>query len=108
MAMSKQFFYPPFSRLIRIVVEHSEKDIAFAAAEVLAQNLEKDFPYLVRPAAPVVNRIRNKYLVEILIKLQKDAVQLQAQKKVIRNHIDLVKAEKKFRSVTFIADVDPL
>ncbi|HZI69501.1 MAG TPA: primosomal protein N', partial [Hanamia sp.] len=108
LAMRKQFFYPPFSRLIRIVVKHSEKDIAFAAAEVLAQNLEKDFPYLVGPAAPVVNRIRNKYLVEILIKLQKDAFQLQAQKKVIRNLIDLVKAEKKFRSVNFIADVDPL
>ncbi len=48
------------------------------------------------------------YLMEILIKLQKDSVQLQGQKKVIRNHMDLLKAEKKFRSVVVIPDVDPL
>ena len=108
LAMRKQFFYPPFSRLIRIVIKHSLKELAFEAADVLANNLEKDFEYLVGPAAPVVNRIRNMYLMEILIKLQKDAVQLQSQKKVIRNHIDLLKAEKKFRSVVVIADVDPL
>jgi hypothetical protein len=47
------------------------------------------------------------YLMEILIKLQKDAAHLQVQKKVISNHIDLLKAGKKFRSVVTIADVDP-
>ena len=108
LAMRKQFFYPPFSRLIRIVLKHSVKELVFEASEVLANSLNKDFENLVGPAAPVVNRIRNKYLVEILIKLTKDAVQLQNQKRVIRNHIDLLKAEKKFRSVVVVADVDPL
>lgn len=108
MAMRKQFFYPPFSRLVRITIKHSDKEMAFAAAEVLIKSLEKDFQDLIGPAAPVVNRIRNKYLVEILIKLQKDAVQLQNQKKVIRNHIDLLKSEKRFKSIVVVADVDPL
>ena len=74
----------------------------------LSNSLKKDFENLVGPAAPVVNRVRNKYLMEIMIKLQKDAVQLQSQKKVIRNHIDLLKSEKKFKSILVIADVDPL
>jgi len=108
LAMRKQFFYPPFSRLIRIVIKHSSKELVFEAADVLANSLKKDFEYLVGPAAPVVNRIRNRYLMEILIKLQKDAVQLQSQKKVIVNHINLLKAEKKFRSIVVVADVDPL
>ncbi|HSN09975.1 MAG TPA: primosomal protein N' [Hanamia sp.] len=108
LAMRKQFFYPPFSRLIRIVIKHSVKEMVFEAADVLANSLKNDFEYLVGPAAPVVNRLRNKYLMEIMIKLQKDAVQLQSQKKVIRNHIDLLKSEKKFKSVLAIADVDPL
>ncbi len=108
LAMRRQFFYPPFSRLIRIVLKHSEKDLVFEAADVLANSLKKDFENLVGPAAPVVNRVRNKYLNEILIKLQKDALHLQTQKKVIRNHIDLLKAEKKFKSIVVIADVDPL
>jgi primosomal protein N' (replication factor Y) (superfamily II helicase) len=107
MEMRKQFFYPPFSRLIRIVLKHAVKEVVFEAADVLANSLEKDFTNLVGPAAPVVNRIRNMYLVEILIKLQKDAACLQVQKKVISNHIDILKAEKRFRSIVVIPDVDP-
>ena len=108
LAMRKQFFYPPYSRLVRILIKHRIKETAFEAAEVLAKSLGNDFENLVGPAAPVINRIRNMYLMEILIKLQKDAVRLQSQKKVVRNHIDLLKAEKRFRSVVVIADVDPL
>jgi primosomal protein N' (replication factor Y) len=107
MEMRKQFFYPPFSRIIRITLKHAVKEVVFEAADVLANSLEKDFANLVGPAAPVVNRIRNMYLMEILIKLQKDAAHLQLQKKVILNHIDLLKSQKKFRSVVTIPDVDP-
>lgn len=107
MEMRKQFFYPPFSRIIRITLKHTVKEVVFEAADVLANSLEKDFTNLVGPAAPVVNRIRNMYLVEILIKLQKDAAHLQLQKKVVLNHIDLLKSQKKFRSVVTIPDVDP-
>ena len=108
LSMRKQFFYPPFSRLVRIVIKHSIKELTFEAADILSNSLAKDFVNIVGPAAPVINRIRNKYLIEILLKLKKDAVNLQNQKKVISNHIDLLKAEKKFRSVIVIADVDPL
>jgi primosomal protein N' (replication factor Y) len=45
---------------------------------------------------------------EILIKLPKDANMLRQYKKVIANHFNLLHAEKKFRSVVLIADVDPM
>lgn len=106
-AMRKQFFYPPFSRLIRITLKHKLKEIVSESADSLARFLEKDFDHLVGPAAPVVNRVRNMYLMEILIKLPKDAAGLQIQKKVINNYMDLLKAEKRFRSVVVVADVDP-
>ena len=107
MQMRKQFFYPPFSRLIRITLKHTLKETVSEAADILAGSLQKDFAHLIGPAAPIVNRVRNMYLMEILIKLPKDAAQLQIQKKVISNYIDLLKAEKRFRSVVVIADVDP-
>ena len=48
------------------------------------------------PAAPVINRIRNMYLMEILIKLAKDADLFQQKKKVISNTIlDLFACGKK-------------
>ena len=107
MAMRRQFFYPPFSRLIRITLKHAIKETVLEAADVLGESLKKDFENLVGPAAPVVNRVRNMFLMEILIKLNQDAGHLKVQKRVISNHIDLLKAQKKFRSVIAIADVDP-
>ncbi|MEO8412598.1 MAG: primosomal protein N' [Ginsengibacter sp.] len=107
-AMRKQFFYPPFSRLIRLTLKHKIKELVQEAAEVLGRSLQKDFKNLVGPAAPVINRVRSMYLMEILIKLSKDAAQIQIQKKVIGNYIDLLKAEKRFRSVIVLPDVDPV
>ena len=107
MEMRKQFFYPPFSRLIRITLKHTIKEKVFEAADILANSLQKDFDHLVGPAAPIINRVRNMFLMEILIKLPQDAAHLKIQKKVINNHIDLLKAEKNFRSVIIISDVDP-
>ena len=106
-AMRKQFFYPPYSRLIRLTLKHKIKEIVEDAAHSLGESLKQNFQNLVGPAAPVINRIRSMYLMEILLKLPKDAAQIKAQKKVIRNYIDLLKAEKRFRSVVIISDVDP-
>ena len=107
-AMRKQFFYPPYSRLIRLTLKHKIKETVQDAAGVLGNLLKKDFENLVGPAAPVVNRVRSMYLMEILIKLSKDAAHIQVQKKVISNYIDLLKAEKRFRSIVLIPDVDPV
>ncbi|HUS01206.1 MAG TPA: primosomal protein N', partial [Chitinophagaceae bacterium] len=104
-----RFFYPPFSRLIKIILKHKMKEVVAEAADRLGDALKKDMnDFIVGPAAPVVNRIRSLYLMDILIKLPKDAYMLQQYKKVIANHFNLLHAEKKFRSVTLIADVDPL
>ena len=103
----KQFFYPPFSRLVLLTLKHKDKITVLAAAEKLAVLLKQDLrEYIVGPAAPVVNRIRNQYLMEILIKLPKEKGMGPVYKKVIRNHINLLQTEKAFKGVTVVADVD--
>lgn len=80
-----------------------------AASDRMGDALKKDMPdFVVGPAAPVVNRIRSLYIMEILLKLPRDAHMLQQYKKVIANHFNLLHAEKQFRSVVLIADVDPV
>jgi primosomal protein N' (replication factor Y) len=102
------FFYPPFSRIVLITLKHKEKEILGAAAEKLASLLRQDLKeYVVGPAAPVIARLRNQYLMEILLKLPKEPGMSLAYKKVIRNHINLLTGEKQYRSVTVVADVDP-
>lgn len=105
----KTFFYPPFSRLVILILKHKDKNTVDAAADKLAFFLRQDLAdYLVGPAAPVVGRLRNQYLVEIMIKLPKEPGMSPAYKKVIRNHINLMLADKQFRSVQVIADVDAM
>jgi len=105
----KQFFYPPFSRIILLTLKHKDKNIVAAASEKLAMLLKQDLKdFIVGPAAPVVNRIRNQYLMEILIKLPKEPGMSMRYKSAIRNHINLVTGEKLFKSVTVIADVDKM
>jgi primosomal protein N' (replication factor Y) (superfamily II helicase) len=104
----KMFFYPPFSRVILITLKHKMKEVVAEAADILTNNIKQDLKeYVVGPAEPVVGRIRGLYLMEILIKLPKDANMIQQSKKVIMNHFNLLHADKKYRSVQLIADVDP-
>jgi len=103
----QQFFYPPYSRIVLLTLKHKDPTIVAAAAQKLASSLKQDLrDYIVGPAAPVVNRIRNQYLMEILIKLPKEQGMSLKYKKVIRNHINLVCTEKTFRAVSVVADVD--
>ena len=105
----KQFFYPPYSRIILLTLKHKDKNTVAGAAEKLAALLKQDLKdFIVGPAAPVVNRIRNQYLMEILIKLPKEPGMSMRYKTAIRNHINLVLAEKQCKGVLVIADVDKM
>jgi primosomal protein N' (replication factor Y) (superfamily II helicase) len=103
----RQFFYPPFSRIIKITLKHKSKEMVDDAARRLTDALQKELNnFVVGPAAPVVGRVRNQYLMELLIKLPLDMKQIQQYKKVIRNHFNLLLSQKQFKSVAMIADVD--
>lgn len=104
----KEFFYPPFSRLVQLTLKHKDKQVLDAAGDKLASLLRQDLKdYVTGPAVPVIGRMRNEYLLELLVKLPKEYGMSITYKKVIRNHINLLLSEKQFRSVTVIADADP-
>ena len=108
-ANRKQFFYPPFSRIIELTLKHKFKEVVDEAANRLASALQKDLSnFVVGPAAPVVARVRNQYLMELLIKLPLDIKKIQQYKKIIRNQFNILLAEKQFKSVVMIADVDAI
>jgi primosomal protein N' (replication factor Y) len=103
----KEFFYPPYSRVVLLTLKHKDKTVVENAADKLAALLRQDLgEYIVGPAAPVINRIRNQYLMEILIKLPKEHGMSGTYKKVIRNHINLLGSEKNYKAVIVMVDVD--
>jgi len=104
----REFFYPPFSRVISITLRHIDKQINEEAAHKLADSLRIDLKDLVvGPATPVIGRVRNRYLAEIMLKLPKETGRASTYRQVLKNHIRLLLAEKKFRQVDIITDVDP-
>lgn len=108
-ANRQQFFYPPFSRIIQIIFKHKEHVIAEEAAHHMVNGLKKDFGnYINGPADPVVNRIRNQYLSEILLKLPKSTPLIQQCKHQIAQQIQIIQSTKRYRSVQIIPDIDPV
>ena len=103
----KDSFYPPFSRIVLLTLKHKDEKIVAASAQKLANSLQQDLKgYIIGPAAPVVKRIRNQYLMNVMIKLPKAKGMSSTYKKVIRNHINLLLSEKSFKTVAVVADVD--
>lgn len=103
----RQFFYPPFSRSVLLTFRHKIKDVVDAAAHRLTDALKTAFgQYLVGPAEPVVNRVRNQYLMELLIKLPKDSALIQHCKQQILEQIAVLHQDKNFKTVVIIPDVD--
>ena len=105
----KNFFYPPFSRLIKISFRHKSNEIVTGAALFFSAIMSKSFDkYMVGPAPPVVNRVRNQYLMELLFKLPKDSTLIASCKQSILNTIADTHQDKRYRMVTIIADVDAI
>lgn len=103
----QQFGYPPFFRLLKITVKHKKQQVAEQAAQILGSWLQPHLgPQLVGPAAPLVSRVRNNYLQEMLIKLPRESKVIAHTKQLLREHFIKLQAEKKFRSVIIIPDVD--
>ena len=103
----KEFFYPPFSRIIHISFKHKIKEVVERAAQVYAEAMKKNYgQYIVGPAEPVIGRIRNQYLMELLLKLPRDGKTIVQCKKDLLEQVAILHQHKSFRSVTMVADVD--
>lgn len=104
-----QFFYPPFSRLIHLTFKHKMKDVVERGAHQFANSLRNKYGnYIVGPAEPVISRIRNLYLMELLLKLPRDTKLIAQCKHDILHQVAALHNERSFKSVVIVPDVDVL
>jgi primosomal protein N' (replication factor Y) len=102
------FGYPPFSRLIMLQCRHKDQITSWRAAESLATLLRLRYAGQVTgPAEPPVNRIRNQFISEILLKLPRNSEFLAEAKRYIRESITEMLHQPEFKSVFVSIDVDP-
>lgn len=107
-ANRKHFAYPPFSRLMNIQFKHPDNQIAEDAIRYFYQLLPPNIQQsILGPAQPLVNRIRNKYIWEVFVKISPKKDYLQIAKKQIQNYLLLIHTHTQFKSVQIIIDIDP-
>lgn len=107
LAERQQFNYPPYSRLIFINVKHKDANVLNVAAQYLANALRAQLAErILGPEQPLISRIRNYYIKQIIIKTEKN-IAIQKVKTVLKDTIRDFNAQKDFKSVITQIDVDP-
>lgn len=102
------FNYPPFSRLIRITLRHSDAQLLATTASTLGSRLRAIFSTRVLgPVTPLVDRIRGEWIVEILLKIEPTASFSHARS-LLAAQVEKIRKDSQFRRVTVICDVDPI
>lgn len=106
LAERKQYSYPPYVRIIKIIMRHKDCDLLVEASMALATQLRNRFARRVLgPVAPLIDRVRNEYRVEILLKIENSASFARA-KQLLRDEVKQMYTNSKFRNITTICDVD--
>ncbi|NLO69759.1 MAG: primosomal protein N' [Porphyromonadaceae bacterium] len=104
----KQFRYPPYYRLIKITLRHRDFKVLDKAAAEMAKNMFKVFgERVLGPNIPMVSRIQNLYIKNILLKLELNASPDQA-KNIIQTISNNILTTAGYKSVRISLDVDPL
>jgi primosomal protein N' (replication factor Y) len=101
------FSYPPFVRLVKFDVKGKEsRDVDIAAGYLAARLREAFGKRVLGPQAPPVARIKNYYIRQILLKIEKNASFSKART-IIRQVLDEASGDPVFKKVRISPDVDP-
>lgn len=103
----KNFFYPPFYKIINITLKHKDEQVVSSGAQQLATSLRSVFKERVLgPEFPVVRRIQNQFLKQIKLKIERDAPDSKIKDK-ISELIDNFYSHAAHKSIRVVIDVDP-
>jgi len=106
----ENFKYPPFTRLIKLTVKHFDQTTALQSAQKLTQLLLEKMgeDRVLGPQPPLVERIRNRFLFDILIKLEREKVNFRAAKAFILEKVTDILTDKTLKGTDVTIDVDCL
>lgn len=102
----EKYGYPPFYRLIKIVIHHRDKDKSLLGSQELAKTLKKQLGgRVLGPETPAISRIKNMYINQILIKFERKISPVKL-KEFINDSVGKFKNEPHFKSSRVVIDVD--
>ncbi|MBL6446779.1 primosomal protein N' [Fulvivirga sp. 29W222] len=101
--------YPPFTRLIGVTVKNRDVKLASLTAIKLGNLIKEKLgtKRVLGPEEPIISKIRNEYLMELTIKLERSQVNLAKVKSILlETRLELMQ-EKELKTSKIIFDVDP-
>ena len=109
LAEREKYYYPPFTRLIKIILKHEDKAFLQEPAQWLATRLRLSLgeDAVLGPEPPLVEKIRNLYLMDIHIKLPREGTAFAHVKNVIADSIRALPKYKGSSEFRVVVDVDP-
>ena len=104
----RTFRYPPYNRLISVILKHKNKDKLDNLSYQLSKVLIKSFgDRVLGPEYPMISRIRNYYNKRFLLKIE-HSDSLEKAKEILKNITNSIRSNRKFSSMRIIIDVDPV
>jgi primosomal protein N' (replication factor Y) (superfamily II helicase) len=109
-AERENFHYPPFCRIIKLTFKDADKKKTHQGAQGLSELLKQKLgsKRILGPEAPLIDRLRNYYLMDIFIKIEKDKISLKAVKLSIAQAIQTFLSDKDYKNSFIQVDVDPV
>lgn len=102
------FRYPPFTRLINIMLKHREQKTAESAAVRFAQQLRQVFGgRVLGPDKPIIERIQGLYIQKIVMKIETDA-SMERVKEILNLKRQELLQRNECKSIYIYYDVDPM
>lgn len=103
----EEFGYPPYQRLIRVILKHANKEKLTDSAQLFVDALQSSFgSRVLGPEFPGVPRVRNRYINQVFIKVE-NVASINKVKNMLVDHIVVFKQNKLNSGVQVIIDVDP-
>ena len=108
LAERKQFGYPPFVRIVKIVMRSYNQKLLVDASLRFGEQLRSRFGRRVLgPVTPLIDRVRGEWRVELMLKIEVESSFAKARA-ILREEMTRLHAVKEFRNITTICDVDIL
>ena len=104
----EQYNYPPYTRMIHLLIRSKDKKLTNETARFIANLLKEDLSpkRVLGPQEPLINKIRDKYLMDVYLKIERK-YKIEAVKDIIRSaQMELLK-KKEFSSVEVVLNIDP-
>ena len=108
LADRKHFNYPPYYKLIKLVLLHKKSVYLFTGAQQLTNKLKKQLgDRVLGPEFTIIPRINTYYQQQILLKIENN-LSMTKVKEFIQNTIDIWGREDYSKSIRVKIDVDPM